>query len=180
VSLPVLISSDACQKTSGTNASLHDLMVGSSSHAATNLFGDRLHRRDDRRRVLFLRKQGFPFLSFPFLVVHPRAVRFAVTTQELIPLLAICDRLSKRPSSKTVETVRCRHLSASVARAASACSTGAHSPTMASACGRASTKLSSCRFTGHPFARRNCLPRSARRVPNGLATAPQADLKEHI
>ncbi len=38
-------------------------------------------------------------------------------------LCAIYNRLSKRPSSKTVETVRCRHFSASLARAASACCT---------------------------------------------------------
>jgi len=43
--------------------------------------------------------------------------------QELLPLLVIYNRLSKRPSSKTVETVRCRHFSASLARAASACCT---------------------------------------------------------
>ena len=36
-------------------------------------------------------------------------------TQELIPLFAIYNRLSKRASSKTVETVRCRHFSASLA-----------------------------------------------------------------
>jgi hypothetical protein len=41
-------------------------------------------------------------------------------TQESIPLLAMYNRLSKRPSLKTVETVRCRHFSASFARAVSA------------------------------------------------------------
>src|SRR6202795_3788151 len=43
--------------------------------------------------------------------------------QELVPLFAIYNRLSKRPSSNTVETVTCRHFSASLARVASACCT---------------------------------------------------------
>src|SRR5258708_31435443 len=38
-------------------------------HAATNLFGDRLHRRDDPRRVLFLGKE---FLHS--LIAHPPSV----------------------------------------------------------------------------------------------------------
>ena len=37
------------------------------------------------------------------------------STQGLISLFAIYNRLSKRPSSKIVETVRCRHFSASLA-----------------------------------------------------------------
>ncbi len=44
-------------------------------------------------------------------------------SQELIPLLAIFNWLSKSPSSNTVETVRWRHFSASLVRAASACCT---------------------------------------------------------
>jgi hypothetical protein len=54
-------------------------------------------------------------LYFIFVLLH--------ATQELIPLFAVYNRLSKRSSSKTVETVRCRHFSASLARTASACCT---------------------------------------------------------
>jgi hypothetical protein len=44
-------------------------------------------------------------------------------TQESIALFATYSRLSKRPSSNTVEMVRWRHFAASLARAASACCT---------------------------------------------------------
>ncbi len=47
---------------------------------------------------------------------------FAVSLQSS-QLFAVYNRLSKRPSSKTVETVRYRHFSASLTRAASACCT---------------------------------------------------------
>ena len=42
-------------------------------HAATGLFGDRLHSRDDRRRALFLRKE-----VLHSLIGHPPAVGLAV------------------------------------------------------------------------------------------------------
>src|SRR6195256_6446206 len=41
-------------------------------HAATGLFGDRLHSRDDRRRALFLGKE-----VLHSLIGHPPAVSFA-------------------------------------------------------------------------------------------------------
>src|SRR5258708_31879322 len=43
-------------------------------HAATNLFGDRLHRRDDPRRALFLGKE---FLHS--LIAHPPSVGLTLT-----------------------------------------------------------------------------------------------------
>src|SRR5712692_10563286 len=43
-------------------------------HAATGLFGDRLHSRDDRRRASFVRKEGFHSL-----IGHSPAVSFAFT-----------------------------------------------------------------------------------------------------
>ena len=42
-------------------------------HAATGLFGDRLHSRDDRRRALFLGKE-----LLHSLIGHPRAVGLAL------------------------------------------------------------------------------------------------------
>src|SRR5258707_3780900 len=42
-------------------------------HAATGLFGDRLHGRDDRRRTLFLRKE-----VLHSLIGHPPSVDLAV------------------------------------------------------------------------------------------------------
>ena len=41
-------------------------------HAATGLFGERLHSRDDRRRALFLRKE-----LLHSLIGHPPAVGLA-------------------------------------------------------------------------------------------------------
>ncbi|MCU1239315.1 MAG: hypothetical protein JWO71_41 [Candidatus Acidoferrum typicum] len=72
-------------------------------------------------------------------------------TQELIPLFAICNRLSKRPSSKTVETVRCRHLSASAARAASACCTRFSASTPRISRTGTSSLFASCRITSAIF-----------------------------
>ena len=61
VSLPVLISSDACQKTSGTNAPLHDLMAGSSIASAITAQrrkrGPSLSRRKGQAGSIFVKSE---------------------------------------------------------------------------------------------------------------------------
>jgi hypothetical protein len=68
-------------------------------------------------------------------------------TQELIPLFAIYNQLSKRRSSKIVETVRYRHFSASLARTASACCTRFSASTPRISRTGTSSLFASCRIT---------------------------------
>src|SRR6266404_3275967 len=69
--------------------------------AATGLFGDRLHSRDDRRRTLFRRKE-----VLHSLVGHPRALGFALTV--ILP----CEHATRqrRPSQNSqVQSLRHRN-----------------------------------------------------------------------
>ena len=79
-------------------------------------------------------------------------------TRESISVLVTYSRLSKRQSSKTVETVRCRHFLASLARAASACCTrsSASTPRMirtGTSLLFANCTITSAIFRGSPSAR---------------------------
>src|SRR6266850_6363530 len=88
-----------------------------------------------------------------------------LAVQEWIPLFAIYNLLSKRPSSKTVEAVRCRHFSASLARAASACCTRFSASTPRISRTGTSSLFASCRITSAIF---RGSPSNGRR---GLATS---------
>src|ERR1700687_4204847 len=76
---------------------------------------------------------------------------FRLATQASIPLFAIYNRLSKRPSSKTVETVRSRHFAASLARAASACCTRFSASTPRISRTGTSSLFASCTITSAIF-----------------------------
>jgi hypothetical protein len=74
-----------------------------------------------------------------------------VAYQESIPLFAAYNRLSKLPSSKTVETVRSRHFAASFARAASACCTRFSASTPRISRTGTSSLFASCTITSAIF-----------------------------
>ena len=89
--------------------------------------------------------------------MHGFANNYGWLPEPLEPF-AIFNRLSKSPSSNTVETVRCRHFSASAARAASACCTRFSASTPRISRTGTSSLFASCRITfaifrGSPSAR---------------------------